>query len=141
LIYFHNEDSAFVPKNKGLLRDWIKSAIREEGRVPGELNFIICSDNYLNRINQEYLEHEELTDIITFDYCSGNTVTGDIFISYERIAENAGLFKVLPEHEFHRVVIHGVMHLCGYKDKKPSDKKMMTDMENKYLGKRPVKLV
>ena len=137
-ISFFNEDVNYTVKGKQKLRQWIASAIRAEGfsRV-GELNFIFCSDAYLLEMNKTYLEHDTYTDIITFDSSEDEMViAGDIFISVERIAENALKFGVPERDELHRVIIHGVLHLCGYLDKKKADKELMTAKENMYLDKR-----
>ncbi len=136
MIHFYNEDIEFVPSKKTHLNDWIKSVIHAEQRKPGEVNIIFCSDAHLITINREYLHHDDYTDIITFDYCENKKVIGDIFISIERIRENAEKFKVSFTNELHRVMIHGVLHLCGYKDKSPEDKKRMTQKEDEALATR-----
>jgi rRNA maturation RNase YbeY len=136
-IYFFSEDISYTIKHKGLLRTWIKNTILAEGFKLGELNFIFCSDNYLLSMNQDYLKHDTLTDIITFDNSEHKRViVGDIFISLERIQENAQSFKVKTEDELHRVMIHGTLHLLGYADKGSEAKALMTDKEDLYLSKR-----
>jgi rRNA maturation RNase YbeY len=136
-IYFFSEDISYTIKHKGLLRTWIKNTILAEGFKLGELNFIFCSDNYLLSMNQDYLKHDTLTDIITFDNSEHKRViVGDIFISLERIQENAQSFKVKTEDELHRVMIHGTLHLLGYADKGKEAKALMTDKEDLYLSKR-----
>lgn len=136
-IHFFSEDISYTLKNKGLLRTWIKNTIIEEGFKLKELNFILCSDNYLLSMNQEYLKHNTLTDIITFDNSENKKeIVGDIFISLERIQENAQSFKVKTEDELHRVMIHGTLHLLGYADKEKVAKALMTDKEDLYLSKR-----
>jgi rRNA maturation RNase YbeY len=136
-IYFFSEDTSYTIKHKGLLRTWIKNTILAEGFKLGELNFIFCSDNYLLSMNQDYLKHDTLTDIITFDNSEHKRViVGDIFISLERIQENAQSFKVKTEDELHRVMIHGTLHLLGYADKGKEAKALMTDKEDLYLSKR-----
>jgi len=136
MIHYYNEDCDFVPGKKVHLNDWIKSIIAHENRKPGEINFIFCSDAHLITINNQYLNHDDYTDIITFDYSESKKVSGDIFISIDRIKENAEKFSVSFLDELHRVMIHGVLHLCGYKDKKPEEKKLMTQKENESLEKR-----
>lgn len=136
MIHYYNEDSEFLPSKRSHLTDWIKSVITKEGKKTGELNFIFCSDAHLITINRQYLQHDDYTDIITFDYCENKKVIGDIFISVDRIKENAEKFKVSFEAELHRVMIHGVLHLCGYKDKSPEDKKNMTRLEDESLSTR-----
>lgn len=136
-IHFFSEDITYTLKSKGLLRTWIKNTITQEGFKLRELNFIFCSDNYLLSMNQEYLKHDTLTDIITFDNSENQKeIVGDIFISLERIQENAESFKVETEDELHRVMIHGTLHLLGYADKGKEAKALMTDKENLYLSKR-----
>jgi probable rRNA maturation factor len=136
-IHFFSEDISYTLKHKGLLRTWIKNTIIEEGFKLSELNFIFCSDNYLLSMNQEYLKHDTLTDIITFDNSEHKKeIVGDIFISLERIQENAQSFKVKTEDELHRVMIHGTLHLLGYADKGKEAKALMTDKEDLYLSKR-----
>lgn len=133
-IYFHTEDVVIPDIDYQKLKNWIANAISSEGRKYGDLSFIFCSDKYLLRINQEYLNHNYLTDIITFDY-SSEDIEGDIFISWERIEENANLFNVEIEEEFRRICIHGILHLLGYNDKSVEDKKIMTSKEDFYLEK------
>jgi len=136
-ISFFEEDISFKLKNKAHVRQWITDAIQNEGFKLKELTYIFCSDNYLLQINQQYLDHDTFTDIITFDNSeSNNIVTGDIFISIERIRENAAKFNVSETTELHRVIIHGVLHLLGYTDKSAPDKQKMTEKEDFYLSKR-----
>lgn len=122
--------------DKQRLRNWIRLAIREEGKKTGELNFIFCSDSVLLRINQEFLKHDYYTDVITFDNVQGDIISGEIFISVERVRENAGLYEVSFQDELDRIMIHGVLHLLGYQDKSIEQKKRMTEREEYYLGKR-----
>ena len=135
-IYFHSENTAFVPKQKSALRKWLNEAISKEGFSTGNLNYIFCSDGHLHSINQEYLDHDTLTDIITFDYVEGEIVSGDIFISIDRVRENARAFKEKVRNELHRVIIHGLLHLMGYGDKTPEQKAEMTEKEDFYLTLR-----
>lgn len=138
-IHFFREDTSFVLKDKGKTRLWIKACILEEGRRAGEISFIFCSDDYLHEINLQYLEHDTYTDIVTFDNSvSEERVDGDLFISVDRTDENAAKLGISNTDELHRVMIHGILHLCGYKDKKPSDKRLMTEKENYYLRKRKI---
>lgn len=140
MIHYYNEDVDFLPGKKTYLTNWIKSVIAAEKRKPGEINFIFCSDAHLITINRQYLQHDDYTDIITFDYCEDKKIIGDIFISIERIKENAEKFKVPVNTELHRVIIHGVLHLCGYKDKTPEHKKQMTQREDDCLATRDEQL-
>lgn len=137
-ISFFSEDIDYTLKEKAKVREWIHSAIQAEGfKRVSELNFVFCSDEYLLNINKEYLNHDTYTDIVTFDSSEDEEViAGDVFISIDRIRENAAKFKVLERDELHRVIIHGVMHLCGYLDKKKEEKERMTAKENEYLQKR-----
>ncbi len=134
-IQFFEEDISFKLKNKIQVKQWIKSTIVAEGYKLDELNYIFCSDAYLLTINQQYLDHDTYTDIVTFDNSeTEGRITGDIFISIDRIRENAAKFSVPEADELHRVIIHGALHLLGYKDKKPADKKNMTLKEDFYLN-------
>jgi len=136
-ISFFEEDISFTLKNKAHVRNWITDTIRNEGFKLKELTYIFCSDNYLLQINQQYLDHDTYTDIITFDNSEDEgIVASDIFISIDRIRENAAKFNVSETTELHRVIIHGVLHLLGYKDKSPADKQKMTEKEDYYLSKR-----
>jgi len=132
-FYYEDISGLHLPKRK--IRNWINSAICEENKKSKDLSFIFCSDSYLLKINQQYLEHDYYTDIITFDYVEGDWVSGDIFISVERVKENAEIFKVLFMNELCRIMIHGVLHLLGYKDKQKDHKSQMTERENYYLNK------
>jgi len=136
-VNFFEEDISYKLKNKSQVRRWITETILTEGYRLKELNYIFCSDVYLLQINQQYLNHDTYTDIITFDNSEEErSIVGDIFISIDRIRENAAKFNVSETDELHRVIIHGALHLLGYGDKKPADKKMMTEKEDFYLGRR-----
>ena len=135
-IHFFEEDITYKLKNKTALRQWLKDTIIAEGYRLKELNYIFCSDAYLLQVNQQYLDHDTYTDIITFDNSEREKViVGDIFISAERVKENAAKFKVTEATELHRVMVHGALHLLGYPDKTPESKKVMTQKENEYLAK------
>ncbi|GAC1303424.1 MAG: rRNA maturation RNase YbeY [Mucilaginibacter sp.] len=137
LIQFFEEDISYKLKNKLAVRQWITGTVLAEGNKLKELSFIFCSDEYLLQINRQYLDHDTYTDIITFDNSTpGKGITGDIFISIDRIRENASKFNIAEADELHRVIIHGVLHLLGYKDKTPADKEKMTFKEDFYLNKR-----
>ncbi len=136
-ISFFEEDIQYNLKDKLKVKRWIKDTIEAEGYQLDELTYIFCSDAYLLQINQQYLNHDTYTDIITFDNSAEKgIITGDIFISIERIRENAAKFNQSVIDELHRVIIHGTLHLLGYKDKTAIDSKNMTQMEDKYLDKR-----
>ncbi len=112
---------------------WIETTISEEGYKLEEINYVFCDDEYLHKLNVEFLNHDTLTDIISFDYSIGKIIQGDIYISVERVEDNAKDFGALFEDELHRVIIHGVLHYCGYKDKTEDDAKVMREKENHYL--------
>lgn len=136
-ISFFEEDISYKLKNKALVRQWIKDTIGAEGFKLKELNYIFCSDAYLLTLNQQYLDHDTYTDIITFDNSEvEGDIVGDIFISIERIRENAIKFGHSETDELHRVIIHGALHLVGYTDKSVVTKKKMTQKEDEYLAKR-----
>ncbi|RYD78391.1 MAG: rRNA maturation RNase YbeY [Sphingobacteriales bacterium] len=137
-VKFFEEDIKYTLKNKTLVKQWITETIVAEGYQLKELNYIFCSDTYLLDINKQYLNHDTYTDIITFDNSeTPRLIVGDIFISIDRIRENALKFEVSDTDELHRVIIHGALHLLGYMDKKPADKKNMTLKEDLYLTLRP----
>jgi probable rRNA maturation factor len=133
-IGFFNENINFRLRNIKTIRAWISETIIHEGKTPGEISVIFCNDSFLLEMNIKYLSHDTLTDIITFDYNEGSMVSGDIFISVERVKENAGIFSKLFADELHRVIIHGVLHLCGYKDKSPKHQRVMRGKEEEYLS-------
>ena len=137
-IYFEVEDIDFKPYAVILTRKWIKETVKNENPKlkVGELTFIFCNDAYLHKINVEYLNHDTLTDIITFDNSDEeNKIEGDIFISIERVRENADTLKTIFGYELRRVIIHGVLHLCGYKDKTKKDAQIMREKEDFYIAK------
>ncbi len=131
--YFEEIEDFPISQN---IDKWIENTILSEKRKAGDISFIFCSDDYLLNINQEYLNHDYYTDVITFDYVQEDEISGDIFISVERIRDNAVGFNATFEDELNRIMIHGVLHLLGYKDKSEQEKQIMTDKENEYLSKR-----
>ena len=136
-IQFFEEDISFKLKNKTGVRQWVTDTLAAEDFKLKELNYIFCSDAYLLQINQQYLDHDTYTDIVTFDNSEvDGVIVGDIFISVERIRENAQKFEQTEIDELHRVIIHGALHLAGYTDKTADDKKKMTQKEDFYLSKR-----
>lgn len=136
-INFFNEEISFKPKQVKALRSWILKSIEAEKYSLEELNFIYCSDEYLLKINKEYLNHDTYTDTVTFDNSEiDGKILGDIFISIDRVRENAKTFSTTTEDELHRVMIHSTLHLLGYKDKSAKDKALMTVKENEYLASR-----
>ena len=130
-----NYETEFKLEDELQFQTWISNAIEEENCNEGDLNYIFCDDDYLHKINVEYLNHDTLTDIISFDYSVGKELHGDIFISIERVADNAKDFEVAFEKELQRVMIHGVLHYCGYKDKTDSEKAIMRSKEEHYMHK------
>jgi probable rRNA maturation factor len=132
-VSFHNKDVSYRLSDKKRLRQWIGDAIIRENCSPGEIDIIFCTDKYLLELNKEYLQHDYFTDIITFDYSTENMISGDLFISLDRVKDNAIKLKVTFVEEIQRVIIHGVMHLCGYKDKTSIAKTIMTKKEDFYL--------
>ena len=139
-IHFFSEEISFTLKHKTIIRYWLRDTINAEGFLLEELNFIFCSDDFLLGINQRYLDHDTYTDVITFDNSEAEkTIVGDIFISIDRIKENASTFKHEFMDELCRVMVHGTLHLLGYPDKGKAAKKIMTDKEDFYLKKLVLK--
>ena len=128
-----NSETSFTLKNQKRLVKWISDVISSEGFQVGEINYIFCNDSYLNKINQEFLNHDTFTDIISFDYTLGKEVGGDIFISTERVLENAEKFNEVFENELYRVMIHGILHFMGYKDKTKKEKTLMRTKEDENI--------
>lgn len=132
-VRFFNEDVSAPKIRRRVIASWIKEVVLSEGKSLGDINFIFCSDSYLLTVNQKYLNHDYYTDIITFDYVDENIISGDVFISVDRVLENSGIFKVDAPDEFRRILVHGVLHLLGYKDKSTQEKEEMTKKEDEYL--------
>lgn len=134
MIHFFEEDIRVTLKNKLALKAWLKHVATAEGKKIGELNYVFCSDDYLLEINKHYLNHHTLTDIITFDQSENpKKVEGDIYISYERVLENGATLGT-GKQELFRVIVHGLLHLLGYKDKKAEEQKIMREKEDFYLN-------
>jgi len=133
-IKYFNEDVPLPKIKKRRTSKWIKDTILSEEKIVGDVSFIFCSDNYLLEVNKKYLTHDYYTDIITFDYVEGELISGDIFISTDRVKENAKEFSTTTENELNRILIHGILHLLGYKDKIKKDKELMTFKEDYYLN-------
>ncbi|MBQ0077109.1 MAG: rRNA maturation RNase YbeY [Bacteroidales bacterium] len=138
MIRFFNEDTDFLYKGKVNCRKWLKLVAESEIRKIGDINVIFCSDNYILDVNMKYLSHDYFTDIITFDYCEGNVLSGDLFISVDSVKENSEFYHTDFEEELHRVIVHGVLHLIGYDDHTESDIKTMREKEGYYLCLRPM---
>lgn len=132
-ISFQSADT-FSLKTEPKVIKCIELLAKEELREIGVIAFVFCDDNYLHKINLEFLKHDTFTDIITFDYSAGNEIISEIYISVDRVVDNAKKYSQTFEDEIHRVIIHGVLHLCGYKDKLAEDKQIMRDKENHYLS-------
>ena len=135
-VSFHSEDCDFRPRDRRKLISWIKSTISDEHRVLGDISYVFCSSDYHIDINRRFLNHDYNTDVITFDYGDPDSglVSGDIMIDPFTVASNAAIFNTHPDEELMRVMIHGVLHLCGYGDKSDSEAALMRSLENKYLS-------
>lgn len=133
VISFHSEEIDFELPRSPRIEDWIRAVIHNQNCRLVFLNIVFCSDEYLHQINFEYLDHDTFTDIITFPYADPPRIEGDVFISIDRVRENAVSFHVPLEQELHRVIIHGVLHLCGQGDKTPEEKVAMRDKEDEAL--------
>jgi probable rRNA maturation factor len=134
MIVFFNEDINFKFQGKNKFKAWLKKVADKEGFSINNLNYIFCSDEYLHKINLEYLEHDTYTDIITFDNSEDeSTIEGDIFISIDRVRENSQTLNTVFEEEVKRVIVHGLLHLCGYDDHTPEDKAEMRKLESEYI--------
>ncbi|MDO4229280.1 MAG: rRNA maturation RNase YbeY [Capnocytophaga sp.] len=133
MITFNYETNFELPYSELIFKQWIEKIIVSENKELGDINYIFCDDNYLYQINVEYLNHDTLTDIITFDYTEGDVLSSDIFISVERVQDNANDFGVSFQTELLRVMAHGVLHLCGYKDKTDTDSLQMRTKEEEKM--------
>lgn len=136
MISFNYETDFKLDKSHAIAL-WISNTISSEGCKEGDINYVFCDDTYLQKLNIEFLNHNTLTDIISFDYSIGKIIQGDVFISVERVRDNAKDFKVSFQDELCRVIIHGILHYCGYKDKTDNDAKLMREKENLYLSLLP----
>ena len=133
-IGFHYETDFLLENTESFIR-WIKNIISEENKKLGDLNYIFCDDKYLLEKNIKYLDHDTLTDIITFSYCEGDVISSDIMISVERVMENSSIFENSFLEELNRVMVHGILHLVGYKDKTKEEKEIMRKKEDYYVNK------
>lgn len=139
-VHFYNEGTDYLPKGRVKLNQWVRQTIHNEGFRVGEIGYIFCSSDYHIGINRQYLGHDYHTDVITFDYSDlegRKVVSGDIFIDPETVADNADLLGTDPAEEQLRVIIHGILHLCGYKDKSDEEAAQMRQKENFYLARLP----
>ena len=136
MISYYFEDTDFVFRKKTLNNKWLKLVAESEIRRIGDISIIFCSDNYILDVNQQYLQHDYFTDIITFDYCEGVRLSGDLFISVDSVRENAVEYGTELDEELNRVIVHGVLHLIGYDDHCDEDIQVMRSKENYYLSLR-----
>ncbi len=136
MISYYFEDTDFIFKGKTLNNKWLKLVAESEIRKIGDISIIFCSDNYILDVNQKYLNHDYFTDIITFDYCEGDKLSGDLFISVDSVMENSVEYGTEFKDELNRVIVHGILHLIGYDDHNKKDVELMRKKENYYLSLR-----
>lgn len=136
MVRYYCEDIKFLFKNKLANNRWLKMVAGSEIKTLGDISIIFCSDNYILDVNIRYLHHDYFTDVITFDYCEGDRLSGDLFISIDSVRENAVEFGTDFDEELHRVIVHGLLHLIGYDDHTPEDQKQMRAKEDYYLSIR-----
>ena len=136
MVSYFTEDTSFAFKEKRLTSRWLKLVAESEIRRLGDISIVFCSDNYILDVNMKYLQHDYFTDIITFDYCEGNVLSGDLFISIDSVRENAVLYGAEFEDELNRVMVHGLLHLIGYDDHTEEEQKIMREKEDYYLSLR-----
>lgn len=132
-VIYQNEDVKFPPIKKRITTKWIKDTASSYHKTTGDISYIFCSDEKILEINKQYLDHDYYTDIITFDYSEGDFISGDIFISLDTVQTNSEKFNTDYQEEIYRVIIHGILHLCGINDKGPGEREYMTECENKAL--------
>lgn len=133
-ITFIAQEVPYAFRDRIALRKWLTRVARDHGHNIGELNYVLMSDKALLKYNRDFLQHDDYTDVITFDGQTGTGVSGDVLMSYDRIKDNAGIFKVSTQQELRRVMVHGLLHLLGHTDKKPVQRRAMSALEDKYLG-------
>lgn len=136
MISYYKEDTGFEFKGKALNNRWFRMVAGSEIRRVGDISIIFCSDNYILDVNMRYLQHDYFTDIITFDYCEGDRLSGDLFISVDSVRENALFYGTEFSDELNRVMVHGLLHLIGYDDHTDEQKKVMREKEDYYLALR-----
>jgi probable rRNA maturation factor len=134
-----NYEFEFTLANEEAVATWLSAVIVSENKTEGEINYIFCDDEYLHKMNVEFLDHDTLTDVISFDYTMGNEISGDVFVSVERVLDNSKDFKTSFDEELKRVLVHGVLHYCGYKDKTEADEALMRNKEEEKLAMFHVK--
>ena len=133
MIYFEVEDCKIPSIKRQAVKNWIKVVAKNYGKKVGNITYIFCSDEKILEVNKEFLQHDYYTDIITFDDTEGNIINGDIFVSLDTVKSNSEKFRTTLEEELHRVIIHGILHLCGLTDKSHKDEKLMREAENQSL--------
>ena len=136
MVSYFTEDTKFAIKEKRLTSRWLKFVAESETKRLGDISIIFCSDNFILDVNIKYLQHDYYTDIITFDYCEGNRLSGDLFISVDSVRENAVFYGVEFADELNRVIVHGLLHLIGYDDRTPEEEKLIHEKEDYYLNLR-----
>lgn len=136
MVRYYNEDIKFEFKGRALNNRWLKMVAESEIRKLGNINIIFCSDNYILEVNNKYLHHDYFTDVITFDYCEGNVLNGDLFISIDSVRDNSEFYHTEFSNELNRVMVHGVLHLIGYDDHCDEDIAVMRAKEDYYLDIR-----
>lgn len=133
-INFYNQDNPYSLKQKTIIKRWLIDSAKKEGFSIKDLNYIFCSDNYLLSVNQQHLKHDYYTDIISFDYTENRLISGDIFISIDRVKDNAKTYNQEFINELYRVMIHGVLHFMGYKDQTTNEKQVMRAKEDAFVA-------
>ena len=136
MVRYFSEDIKFDFKGRRTNNKWLSAVAENEGKKIGDVNVIFCSDPYILEVNKKYLGHDYYTDIITFDYCEGKTLSGDLFISVDSVRDNASFYGSSFEDELHRVIVHGVLHLIGFDDHTDKEKKKMRSKEDQYISLR-----
>lgn len=136
-IFYYSEDIEFPAINQDAVSGWVRKVAETHGKKTGDISYIFCSDEKILEVNRQYLQHDYYTDIITFDYTSGNKISGDLFISLDTVKTNAEKFNTEYNEELHRTIIHGILHLCGINDKGPGEREIMEENENKALAILP----
>jgi probable rRNA maturation factor len=140
-VNFFVDGVNFKPKQTLKIKTWLKNVAAEEGFQVGTLNYVFCNDEYILETNRQYLQHDYYTDIITFDYTENKKISGDMVISIDTVKSNAEMIEVDENQELCRVIVHGVLHLCGYKDKTEDEEKKMREKENYYISKSNISII
>ena len=136
-ISFYSEEVELPAINQEAVSSWVREVTKTYGKKTGDISYIFCSDEKILEVNRQYLQHDYYTDIITFDYTEGNKISGDLFISLDTVKTNSDTFHTPYNEEFHRTIIHGILHLCGINDKAPGEREIMEANENKALSILP----